>query len=116
MGKKKFLGFFGRKSTGENAPEAAGGAGPGGNATGAAEAIGATTATAATAATATATVATDGAAAIPAGELVAIFAAAIAHASGAGAQPFRVVSFRRTNMESPIWNRRGRIEYLSGKL
>ena len=50
------------------------------------------------------------------GELIAVFAAAIAQFEGADAKPFRVVSYRRTNQTSPVWNLRGRSEYLSGKL
>jgi hypothetical protein len=50
------------------------------------------------------------------GELIAVFAAAIAQFEGADAKPFRVVSYRRTSQTSPVWNLRGRSEYLSGKL
>ena len=57
-----------------------------------------------------------GAMKIPDGELVAIFAAAIAQTKGAGAPSFRVVSYRKTGQNAPVWNIRGRNDYLSGKL
>ena len=53
---------------------------------------------------------------IPVGELIAIFAAAIAQTTGAGASSFRVVSYRKTGQNTPAWNVRGRNDYLSGKL
>ena len=49
-------------------------------------------------------------------ELIAIFAAAIAYTTGAAASSFRVVSFKESNVGAPIWNVRGRNDYLSGKL
>lgn len=49
-------------------------------------------------------------------ELIAVFAAAIAEFECAGARPFRVVSFKRTGQTSPVWNLRGRSDYLYGKL
>ena len=53
---------------------------------------------------------------IPGGELVAVLAAAIAYVTGADASSFRIVSYRRTRVITPVWNARGRYEYLSGKL
>ena len=52
----------------------------------------------------------------PDGELVAIFAAAITQLRGAGTPKFRVVAYRKTGQNSPVWNIRGRNDYLSGKL
>jgi len=51
------------------------------------------------------------------GELIAIFAAAIAQMAGVtGAPPPRVISYRKTGQSAPVWNLRGRNEYLSEKL
>ena len=50
------------------------------------------------------------------GALIAVFAAAIAQIEGASASPFRIVSYVRSGQTSPVWNLRGRSEYLSGKL
>lgn len=52
----------------------------------------------------------------PGPELIAVFTAAIMCMTGAGAPAFRVTSFRRTGRNSPVWNARGRDEYISGKL
>ena len=52
--------------------------------------------------------------AAPDGELIAVFAAAIAQATGNS--EFRVVSYRRSGQAAPVWNIRGRNDYLSGKL
>ena len=49
-------------------------------------------------------------------ELVAVLAAAIACATGADAASFRVVSYKRTRINAPVWNARGRNDYLSAKL
>ena len=48
------------------------------------------------------------------GELIAVFAAAIAAMSADGGLPFRVVSFRRTSQTAPAWSLAGRQEYISG--
>ena len=49
------------------------------------------------------------------GELIAVLTAAISQFTGDAAGSFRVVSYKRTGRSSPIWNLRGRDEYLSGK-
>ena len=48
--------------------------------------------------------------------LIAVFAAAIAQYAGMDEKAFRVVSYRRGNNNVPVWNLRGRNDYLSGKL
>jgi hypothetical protein len=53
---------------------------------------------------------------IPEGELIAIFAAAIAYAAGVAAARFRVVSYRKTGQTSPVWNIQGRSDYMADKL
>ena len=53
---------------------------------------------------------------ISASGLIAIFAAAIAQSTGAEASSFRVVTYRKTGQNAPVWNISGRSEYLAGKL
>jgi Na+-transporting methylmalonyl-CoA/oxaloacetate decarboxylase gamma subunit len=48
--------------------------------------------------------------------LVAIFAAAIARSTDGDARQFRIVSYKKTGQRAPVWNLRGRNEYLSGKI
>jgi len=55
-------------------------------------------------------------AAIPEGELIAIFAAAIAQMTADATARFRVVSFRKTGQSAPAWNIQGRSDYIAGKL
>jgi len=49
-------------------------------------------------------------------ELIAVFIAAIIQATGGAVSTPRIVSFRKTGQNAPVWNLRGRNEYLSGKL
>ena len=50
------------------------------------------------------------------GELIAVFAAAIAAMTGESASGIRVCSYRKTGQTAPIWNVQGRHDYIGGKL
>ena len=50
------------------------------------------------------------------GELVAVLAAAIAAATDSDVSGIKVVSYRKTGQTAPIWNVKGRYDYLAGKL
>ena len=49
-------------------------------------------------------------------ELIAVFAAAIAAMTGRSASDIRVCAYRKTGQTAPIWNVKGRHDYISGKL
>ena len=49
-------------------------------------------------------------------ELAAVFAAAISAMTGEDASTLRVVSYRKTGQTAPVWNVKGRYDYLAGKL
>ena len=49
-------------------------------------------------------------------ELAAVFAAAIAAMTGEDASTLQVVSYRKTGQTAPVWNVKGRYDYLAGKL